>query len=160
VCVFALAYKEVCCRKVRTRGSACCWVRACFMGELLKVCVVPLPVRAPLQRVKNGLRTLYDDPLIRVQDTLQTLSSTDDASVGLNAMFTFVASLCSILIFFAAWLSFDANVRWGHRKVSGMGVWRRVGGWVGGWVVLGRMWWGGCDVRCAHPGRHLDDGWS
>ena len=41
------------------------------------------------------------------------MSSANDAAVGLNALFTFVAALCSILIFFAAWLSFDANIRYG-----------------------------------------------
>jgi hypothetical protein len=67
--------------------------------------------RAGLQRVKNGLRSVITDPLITVSDTIDIMSSTDDASVGLNALFTFVAALCSILIFFAAWLSFDANIR-------------------------------------------------
>jgi hypothetical protein len=61
--------------------------------------------------VKNGLRTTFDDPLIRVLDTVQLMSSTDTAAIGLNALFTFVAGLCSVLIFFASWMSFDANIR-------------------------------------------------
>jgi succinate dehydrogenase hydrophobic anchor subunit len=63
--------------------------------------------------VVNGLRSVITDDLIQVQDTIELLSSTDDATAGLNAFFTFVAVLCAILIFFAAWLSFDANVRYG-----------------------------------------------
>ena len=63
------------------------------------------------QRVKNGLHTVLTDSLITITDTQDIMSTTNDAAVGLNALFTFVAALCSILIFFASWLSFDANIR-------------------------------------------------
>lgn len=64
-----------------------------------------------MQRVVRGLQSVITDNLITVQDTAAFLSSTKSAVDGLNAFFTFVAILCAVLIFFAAWLSFDANVR-------------------------------------------------
>lgn len=77
-----------------------------------------------LQRVIAGLRSVISDDLIQVQDTIEFLSSTDTAVEGLNAFFTFVAVLCAVLIFFASWLSFDANVRENSRE---FGVLRALG---------------------------------
>lgn len=71
-----------------------------------------------------GLRSAINSDRVRVQDTLALLSSTESAVQGLEAFFTFVSVLCAALIFFAAWLSFDANVRENSRE---LGILRSLG---------------------------------
>jgi hypothetical protein len=79
--------------------------------QRLLVRLAPGVSGAERQRVLNGVRsTLGGDASIQVQDTANLLASTEVAVVGLTIFFNFVAALALILCFFAAWLSFTANV--------------------------------------------------
>ena len=74
--------------------------------------------------VVNGLRSIINDDRVTVTDVQDVLSSADLAATALEIFFTVVAGLAMALCFFAAWLSFSANIRENARD---FGILRAVG---------------------------------
>jgi len=75
-------------------------------------------------RVVNGLRSAIDNDLIFVQDTESINESVQEAATALNLFFVAVAVVALTLCFFAAMLSFAANIRENARE---FGILRALG---------------------------------